>query len=145
MPSRRSATYTYEELADRIGQTLGERPSLSALRAEITRRPQTVQRQRPRLTAGLPSPLQPRTSPARFSAAEVESWLKHHPRRRWQRAVDQARRGFARPGAEPEKVVGEALRSGLSWRVLTDLFNTATGSDLTVAGFHKRYRHLTPP
>ena len=67
--------YTYLQLADRMEQVLGARPSLSSLRAAASeaRRTQSVRR-RPRLTLGMPAP-QPSpspTAPALFSQAEIE-------------------------------------------------------------------------
>ncbi len=66
--------YTYLQLADRMEQVLGARPSLSSLRAAASeaRRTQSVRR-RPRLTLGMPAP-QPSpspTAPALFSQAEM--------------------------------------------------------------------------
>ena len=62
----RPATYSYKELAARIDQVLGERPSLSALRAAAAQERRTsTTLSRPRLTVGMPAPLPPtsRTTP----------------------------------------------------------------------------------
>ena len=137
----RSATYTYEDVADRIAEVLGERPALSTLRAEVTRRPTSQQRQMPRLTTGMPSPLSPRTSPARFSAAAVEKWLANHPRLDWKQARDDIDRERRR-GEDLELIVAAALHRGLSWRVIAGAL-TDSGYQCTTAGLHKRFRHLT--
>lgn len=137
-------TYTYVEVADRVEQVLGVRPALSALRAAAAKaRQSSTSQAAPRLTLGLPAPLQrpSGSGPARFAADEVERWLQEHPRRRWAEAMERARARLA-AGVEAEEVVREALGQGLSWRNVAQLLHGVTGQPQTLAGVHKRYRHL---
>ncbi len=141
-------TYSYSQVAARIADEFGVRPSLSAIRSEISRRPREVSDRRPRVTAGVPEPLRPAGGPpnagARFSAAEVDRWLAQHPLRQWLVDRDRAFQDFAR-GREPAEVVAEGLQSGLSWRTLAEAYNASRhhpADRITVAGFHKRYRHV---
>lgn len=141
------ATYGYEELAARIENVLGERPSLSALRAaraEDRRTRSTLTK--PRLTVGMPAPLPSptRTSPAVFEMDEIERWLAHHPRLAWNRAVEQAQRALAR-GDDIDRVIAQALADRLSWRTITLLLVEHDGRVRSTAGVHKRYRHLGTP
>lgn len=141
------ATYDYESLANRIEQVLGDRPSRSALRAAAAqaRRTSTTQA-RPRLTLGMPAPLTQtsRTSPARFSAAEVEAWLRSHPRLAWIEAMNRFRDELSR-GDDVPSVVARARAAGLSWRHITSALNAYDGGHRSMAGVHKRYRHLAGP
>lgn len=142
-----SRTYDYEQLVARIEAVLGERPSTSALRAAAAQQRRTANpRTKARLTAGMPPPLPAtsRTSPARFDAEEIESWLASHPRLAWQQATEQARDGL-RHGGDTEQVIAQALRAGLSWRTITALLIEHDGRPRTMAGVHKHYRHLQTP
>ena len=136
------ATYSYDQVAERIEQVLGERPSKSALRAAPLRQRRTRGR-RPGLTAGMPAPLPSpsKTIRARFSAAAVEEWLAVHPRLEWARAIREAQMGLA-AGQTTETVVTAALTGGLSWRQITAILNTHDGGHRSVSGVHKSYRHL---
>lgn len=139
-----AATYSYAVLADRIEEVLGERPSLSALRAAAAADRRTGSPlARPRVTVGMPRPLPAtsRTAAAEFDATEVEAWLADHPRRQWQRAVEEMKRDLSRDMPE-EQVVASALNAGLSWRTVTAELHAHDGRGRTVAGIHKRYRHL---
>ncbi|GAA4995374.1 hypothetical protein GCM10023317_24570 [Actinopolymorpha pittospori] len=145
----RPATYSYKELAARIEQVLGERPSLSALRAAAAQGRRTSSTlSRPRLTVGMPAPLPPtsRTAPAAFSAEAVEAWLQDHPRLAWNQAMSEIHDALAR-GDDVEAVVGKALADGLSWRHITAALNAHDDRQRSIAGVHKRYRHLAekPP
>jgi len=137
-------TYGYEQLADRIEQVLGDRPSLSALRAASAKERSTqATLSRPRLTVGMPVPLPSasRTALATFSAVAVEEWLRHHPRLGWNRAISDARARLA-AGVTVEEVISVGLSRGLSWRTLTTLLNEHDGRSRSVSAVHKRYRHL---
>ena len=136
------ATYSYDQVAERIEQVLGERPSKSALRAAPLRQRHTRGR-RPGLTAGMPAPLPSpsKTIRARFSAAAVEEWLAVHPRLEWARAVHEAKVGLA-AGQPTETVVTAAFAGGLSWRQITAILNEHDGGHRSVSGVHKSYRHL---
>lgn len=146
MSEPRQATYGYEELAARIEEVLGERPSRSVLRAARAQSRRTESTlTKPRLTVGMPAPLPAptRTSPAAFDVDEVERWLAGHPRLAWNHAVDQAERALER-GDDVELVISRALADGLSWRTITTLLVEHDGHARSTAGVHKRYRHLGP-
>lgn len=141
MNSEGSATYTYRELADRIEQELGERPSLSLLRGARAeaRRTQGLQ-PKPRVLLGLPAPLPAtsKTAPAAFSVEDVEAWLKQHPRREWNHAMASARERLAQ-GEEEGSVVAWARDQGLSWQNITDLLVEHDGVSRSKTGVHNRY------
>lgn len=142
MDTDRPATYNYGELADRIEQVLGERPSLSALRAAAAKARVTSSTQSmPRLTAGMPPPLpaRSRTSPAEFSIEEVESWLKNHPRLVQQDAQSALAAELSR-GGDIDQAVQRARDAGLSWRRITETLTMSDGQPRSVAGVHKRFR-----
>lgn len=142
----RPATYGYEELASRIEEVLGERPSRSALRAAGAQGRRTGSTAtKPRLTVGMPAPrpAESRTAPSAFDVEEVETWLENHPRLVWSRAVRDAQEALQR-GDDVEKVIAGALGRGLSWRTVTALLVEHDGHARTLAGVHKRYRHLAP-
>lgn len=140
------ATYGYRQLADRIEEVLGTRPSPSSLRAAAAAARRTGGTQSPpRLTAGMPAPL-PRTSatdPAAFPADQVEQWLAHHPRLAWRAAVQRAADAL-HGGADPADVVAAARAAGLSWRTITALLAEQGAAPRSTAGVHKRYRRPAP-
>lgn len=137
-------TYTYRDLARLIEEALGEPVSRSTLRMAQANKHSTSTRA-PRLTAGMPPPLPSPspTSPARFDADHIDTWLRNHPRLTWKAAIERATASYAQ-GEPLEDVIRQGLTDGLSWRVITDLVNAPDGGNRTVAGIHKRYRHLTP-
>ena len=145
MPSA-PVTYGYAELANRIEQVLGERLTCSTLRSAVSqnRRDRPVQT-RPRLTAGMPAPLPApsRTAPARFDGAAVEAWLSEHPRLRWNAARQEVLQALV-GGASIDSVVTAGVAAGLSWRHLTAVLNDFDHGHRSVAGVHKRFRHLLP-
>ncbi|WP_301485880.1 hypothetical protein [Intrasporangium sp.] len=142
------ATYSYREVADRVEEVLGERPSLSALRAAaaVARRTPTTQG-RPRLTAGMPAPAPARskTSPAVFSQRKVEAWLRRHPRRVRAAAREALVASAANPRSRLEVAVRKARQAGLSWRVIADGITEGSGVTHSLAGVHKAYRYLDGP
>lgn len=140
--TRTPATYSYDQVAERIEQVLGEQPSKSALRAAPLRQRRTRGR-RPGLTAGMPAPLPSpsKTIRARFSAAAIEEWLALHPRLEWARAIRDAKADLA-AGQPTEDVVSAAFARGLSWRQITAILNDHDGGHRSVSGVHKRYRRL---
>ena len=145
MSSEQRASYGYATLADRIEEVLGERPSTSTLRAAAaaTKRSKGRRPTRLRVTLGMPAPLQPssRTAPAAFDAQEVEAWLADHPQRARQKAVKQMAGALGR-GVPEDQVISAALAAKLSWRIITAELNAHDGRGRTMAGVHKRYRHL---
>lgn len=139
------ATYSYREVADRVEEVLGERPSLSSLRAEaaVARRTPTTQGV-PRLTAGLPAPMPARsqTAPAAFSQRKVEAWLRRHPRRVRAAALDALVASASNPRARLAVAVRKAREAGLSWRAIAEGITEGSGVTHSLAGVHKAYRHL---
>lgn len=138
-----AATYSYVEVADRIEEVLGERPSLSSLRAEsaAVKRVRAL-KARPRLTAGLPAPLPAvsRTTAARFDVDEVEAWLSTHPRRVWEESLARSRDALA-AGWSVGEVVRQAREDHLSWQQITAILNAHDGGRRSAAGVHVRYRY----
>lgn len=142
------ATYSYREVADRVEEVLGERPSLSALRAAaaVARRTPTTQG-RPRLTAGMPAPVPARskTSPAAFSQRKVEAWLRRHPRRVRAAAFEALVASASNPRARLEVAVRKARAAGLSWRVVAEGITEGSGVPHSPAGVHKAFRDSGRP
>lgn len=145
MRSRPAGTYNYTELATRIEQVLGTRPSVQTLRAAVARPGRaTAAGKPPRLTAGMPRPIRHpeqgyASRPALFSSAEVEQWLAVHPLLARRSSYEQAERALA-SGVDVDTVVAEARRGGLSWREITALLAEVEGQPHTAAGVHRRYR-----
>lgn len=139
-------TYTYAEVADLIEREFGVRPSLSMLRAEAAearRRPGTEVL--PRLTIGLPGPLEGpgRPAPARFDADAVDAWLATHPRRAWHR-MDAALRAGLEEDLSVEAAITAARRGGMSWAQIRNALADVRGDTRTRAGVYYAYRHLDP-
>ena len=137
--------YTYLQLADRMEQVLGARPSLSSLRAAASeaRRTQSVRR-RPRLTLGMPAP-QPSpspTAPALFSQAEIEHWLAHHPRGQFLVSYRALVAAAAGPAKDLEAAVGRARRDGLSWQHVAEALSEGSGITRSRSWAHLTYRHV---
>lgn len=137
--------YSYEQLAGRIGEVLGETPSLSTLRAAAStaRRSRSVQ-SRPRLTYGMPAPepAMSRTAAARFSVSEVEAWLADHPRLRFIQAAEELRTALRQDDVPTEDAVARARRAGLTWAQITEELARERGDQRTRVGIWKAYRHL---
>ena len=134
--------YSYADVATRLEQALGERPSLSTLRAAAA----AARRTRPgttaprRLTAGMPRPLDtPPGQEARFLATAIEAWLEDHPRVRQARARELLARALAQGGSEIP-AVAQARASGLSWRTIVDELSAADGRRRTIQGVTWQYR-----
>ena len=135
-------TYTYAQIAERINEVLGETPSLASLRAaaaEATRTAST--NSRVRLTADMPAPLTPRSSPALFDRLEIERWLTHHPRLKERQAYAELVRSLATETAR-RSAVRQARTRGLSWRRITDALTDATGTAHSHQGVFKAFRDL---
>lgn len=135
-------TYTYAQVAKRINEVLGETPSLASLRAaaaEATRTAST--NSRVRLTADMPAPLTPRSSPALFDRLEIERWLTHHPRLKERQAYAELVRSLATETAR-RSAVRQARTRGLSWRRITDALTDATGTAHSHQGVFKAFRDL---
>ncbi len=57
--------------------------------------------------------------------------------------MEQAARALER-GEDVDLVISQALAHGLSWRTITSLLVAHDGQVRSIAGVHKRYRHLGP-
>lgn len=141
----RPRTYSYEQLADRIEQVLGERPSLSSLRAAAAAATRTGSpAARPRVTYGMPRPEPPArpTAPAVFDAAKIEEWLARHPRCAWAAAEQSFRLALRDPVVDAADAVGSARRAGLSWAHIRLGLRAERGDTRSRAGIFKAYRYL---
>lgn len=140
-------TYSYRELAERVEEVLGERPSLSALRASASasRRSATTQGW-PRLTAGMPAPetSKSRTAPAAFSQRQVEGWLRRHPRLAAAKTYDALVTAAGKPRSRLEVAVDKARSAGLSWRLVAEAITEGSGLTHSTAGVYKAFRDTGP-
>ena len=141
-------TYTYAQLAQRIGDELGVTPSpgaLRAARAEDQRTLGTRPRARPRITAAMPPPLEAAkaTAPARFDVEAVEAWLAAHPWRVHAKNLAAYRAALA-TGATTDQAVAQALVDGLSWAAIAQGLREVRGDQRGVQGIFKALRHLGP-
>lgn len=132
--------YSYGQLADRIEQELGVRPALSTLRAAAARA-SSARDYPPRITAGMPAPLPPRTHPARFAVTEVDSWLRHHPWRVQQERLAILTRAVPRGPARVKEAVVKARAAGASWTAVTAALQ-AGGWPYGRAHTHQLFRNL---
>lgn len=136
-------TYSYRELAQRIEEVFGVRPSQSALRAAAAAsRRSTTTHGWPRMTAGMPAPeaTKAKTSPASFSVRKVEAWLRRHPRLAADRAYAALAASAGNPRARLDLAVSKARRAGLSWRLVAAAITEGTGVPHSPAGVHKAFR-----
>lgn len=141
-------TYSYEQLAGRLQDVLGVRPSPSSLRAAAAAARRTTSSQGPpRATAQMPPPLPgpAATSPARFDAAQVEAWLSRHPRLLWQQAVADLEQALRSADVDATEAVREARTRGLSWQQITTTLHGTGVDHRSRAGIFKAYRHLDEP
>ena len=128
--------YTYAELADRIAAELGERPSLSTLRAAGATASHGTN-SRVRITAGMPPPAAHTVDGrAVFRATAIEQWLRRHPRRAQQAARDRLQ--TASP-ARRAAAVDRARQAGLSWQEVVDVINAADGTARTRQWAQQRF------
>lgn len=140
------STYTWDQLAQRVYEVIGQRPARATVRAAVAYARQGTPRTRRGLLAGMPAPEPPvsRTSPSRFDAQKVEAWLAAHPLLE-DRGVAQALcRALVEPGADVEAAVGQARRDALSWARITAALNDA-GDGRTRQAVFAAYRHLEVP
>ncbi|MGF0118750.1 hypothetical protein ACQFYA_20855 [Promicromonospora sp. Marseille-Q5078] len=139
-------TYDYQQVVERIAQTLGARPSKSTLRAATVRPAKaTAHGGRPRITERMPAPLPARPQVRRaFSAEQVEAWLREHP---WLQYDAALRRGRERleAGAPTEDVVQELLAARVSWEDVAAVLGDAGGPRLTKEGVRRKFLHLQRP
>jgi len=132
--------YGYLEIAHQLEKHLGVRPALSTLRTAATRAATDVDYP-PRITAGMPPPLTPRTLPARFDADAVDRWIRRHPwRTQQQRLADLT---TAATGDQPhlEAAVAAARDAGASWTAITTALH-AGGWRYSRTRTHQLFRDL---
>lgn len=135
-PARR---YTYAELADRIEEAFGERPTESTLRAAASATGRGTN-SRVRITAGMPAPL-PDLIDGRavFSAVAIDRWITHHPRLRVAREQQRLTKAARKRRVE---AVARARRAGLSWQQVADALGTADGRSYTRQWAQQRFAVL---
>lgn len=131
-----SRHYTYEALADRIAEELGERPSLAVLHAG-ERDPGRPVRGEIRVTAGMPAPL-PGLRPRQFDADEVDTWLRRHPRLLARAHVEQLRAGITGTLARGTAVAA-ARDAGLSWQQIADVIAQVDDREISRQAVAKQY------
>jgi hypothetical protein len=122
-------SYTYDQVADRIADELGIRPTTSTLRAGFSATGDGRTTGRVRITAGMPAP-RPQLVNRRavFDAAAIEAWLDDHPYRALDRAVAALKQA---PADGLDAAVTAARRAGLSWAQVAAALTTATGVSRT--------------
>lgn len=137
--------YTYPQVADRIEEELGVRPSLSSLRAEAAESRRRARRGGlPRLTMGLPDP-EPRastTAVVHFSRTTIETWLRRHPRRRYEAARQAVTTAASGPKRQLEVAVRRARRAGVSWTHITEALSAGSSSPANRSWTHRRFSYL---
>lgn len=130
---------TYQEVADRIEEVFGERPTYTMLRYAVSS--PSTKKVGPGLTTGLPAPVSPPGKGVRFSAREIEDWIAHHPRRRHDELMSSI---IKAPPERRDQVIITARDEGLSWEGIAQAISTATGTSYTKQGAQKKYgRRLT--
>ncbi|MCO7221542.1 hypothetical protein [Klenkia sp. PcliD-1-E] len=122
-------SYTYDQVADRIADELGIRPTTSTLRAGFSATGDGRTTGRVRITAGMPAP-RPLLVNRRvvFDAAAIEAWLANHPHRALNRAVAALEQA---PAGRLDAAVASARAAGLSWAQVAAALTTSTGMSRT--------------
>lgn len=130
---------TYAEVADRIEEEFGERPTYTMLRFAVSS--PSTKKVALGLTTGLPAPVSPPGTGVRFSAKEIEDWITQHPRRRHDELMHSI---IEAPAERRDQVIITARHEGLSWEGIAQAISTATGTSYTKQGAQKKYgRRLT--
>lgn len=146
-PPRPARWYTADQVADRIGETLGKRPAAAAVRREASRAAQAP-RGRGRLTAGLPGPAAG-SGTRRYPADAVEQWLTHHPRLRTDallQALHQELAASKRDGRGARlDLVAAAKDDGLSWAQIAAVLGAVDNQPITRQAVAARYGPLIGP
>lgn len=126
--------FSYPELADRIQQVLGIRPSPATLRAAAAT--STRPGRGTAITTGMPTPTRDRAGRAQFDAAAINTWLQRHPQleiRRHQQTLATA------PRAERPTAVATARSVGLSWQEIADACGAADDTTYTRQWAQQRF------
>lgn len=122
-------SYTYNQVADRIAEVLGVRPSASTLRAGSSATGEGRLTGRVRVTAGMPAPRRGLVDRrAVFDAAAIEGWLANHPHRAQRRAVVALEQA---PTFDLDIAVAGARAAGLSWAQVAAALTITTGVSRT--------------
>lgn len=145
--------YSVEDVADRIAEQLGERPTTNQIYKGVSAagapRGRSV---RLSVVAGLPAPVERPSEVSRaalsWDADDIERWLADHPRVRMQKALDElAARADAL--AESGRRAGEiamvewARSQGLSWAQIAAALSKARGAPVTRQAVAQRYARLS--
>ncbi len=129
-------TYTLTQVADRLEAVFGQRPALSTLRsAQFEETRVTAPKPPIRITAGMPRPAE--TAPElRYWATEIEAWLRNHPRKINEAAIDKFRRAAVRnrPAA-----VASARAEGVSWAQVAQVLGELDGRSYSRQAMSQRY------
>ncbi len=137
--------YTYPQVADRIEEELGVRPSLSLLRAAAAEQQRRGRRGGvPRLTMDMPAP-EPRssaTAAVHFSQTAINTWLRRHPRRRYEAAALAVTVAADGPQRELETAVRRARAAGVSWTDIAAALSAGSKAPASRAWTHRRFSHL---
>jgi hypothetical protein len=137
--------YTYRQVADRMEEELGVRPSLSSLRAAAAEdRRRGARDGMPRLTLGMPDP-EPRasaTAAVLFSRTSIEAWLRRHPRRTYLAALAAVTKSAAGSERQLETAVRRARAAKVSWRDIAEAISSGSVVPASRAWTHRRFRHL---
>jgi alkylhydroperoxidase/carboxymuconolactone decarboxylase family protein YurZ len=133
--------YGYLEIAEQLEAHLGVRPALSTLRAAATRAGSALDYP-PRVTAGMPPPLTPRTLPARFDADAIDRWIRRHPwRAQQQRLTALTAAAATNQPQQLEGAVAAARDAGVSWTAITTALRGG-GWPYSRARTHQLFRDL---
>lgn len=128
--------YTYDDIADRIAEVFGERPTPAILYGG-ERDPDRPVRGEIRVTAGMPTPL-PGRPPRQFDADEVDAWLRKHPRLVARKRVEQLREAITGTLVRQDAVAA-ARNAGLSWQQITDVIQEVDEREISRQAVAKQY------
>lgn len=126
-------TYSYAEVRARVREALGVDVTESTLRAG----PAEAGRPLSRVTVGMPAPLPGGGRPARFSAGEIDTWLKGHHHRRQADVLAAIRDSPA--GSDHREVVARARAEAVSWERIAQALGDAEGRSYSKQAAFKRY------
>lgn len=138
-----AGTLTTAEVMDLIEASLGERPSQTTMLKAMPDRSRTPNA-RIRLTAGMPQPLRGRTGAAGsrvWDRAEIESWLREHPRLQRARARETLAAAWAQEGSRAP-VVRVARDAGMSWAEIAEVVGEVEGRRVSRQAMCERFRRL---
>jgi len=142
-----------EDVADRIAEQLGERPTANQIykgaSAAGTPRGRSV---RMSIVAGLPAPVERPSEVSRsalsWDADDIERWLANHPRVRMQKALDELDARAAELASSGRRageiaMVEWARSQELSWAQIAAALSKARGVTVTRQAVAQRYSRLS--